>query len=88
MMRERSNLTQVNYPVSCSDSIRLQQQLEELQIRFVALQNKTADYESVQAELEEKKVQSIQNQFGLFAYCHSLCHNVDATFPGYLCLIR
>lgn len=37
------------------DSIRLQQQLEELQIRFVALQNKTADYESLQAELEEKK---------------------------------
>ncbi|XP_075869104.1 little elongation complex subunit 1 [Nelusetta ayraudi] len=37
------------------DSIRLQQQLEELQTRFVALQNKTADYESVQAELEEKK---------------------------------
>lgn len=43
--------------VSCSDSIRLQQQLEELQIQFVALQNKTADYESVQTELKEKKVQ-------------------------------
>ncbi|XP_074510325.1 little elongation complex subunit 1 [Sebastes fasciatus] len=34
------------------DSIRFQQQLEELQIR---LEKKTADYESVQAELEEKK---------------------------------
>lgn len=38
------------------DSIRLQQQLEELQIRLVTLEKKTADYESVQAELEEKKV--------------------------------
>lgn len=37
------------------DSIRLQQQLEELQIRLVTLEKKTADYESVQAELEEKK---------------------------------
>ncbi|XP_029307059.1 little elongation complex subunit 1 [Cottoperca gobio] len=34
----------------------LQQQLEELQIRFVTLEKKTADYESVQAELEEKKI--------------------------------
>ncbi|XP_035528724.1 little elongation complex subunit 1 [Morone saxatilis] len=37
------------------DSIRLQQQLEELQFRLVTLEKKTADYESVQAELEEKK---------------------------------
>ncbi|XP_031154504.2 little elongation complex subunit 1 isoform X2 [Sander lucioperca] len=37
------------------DTIRLQQQLEELQIRLVTLEKKTADYESVQAELEEKK---------------------------------
>ncbi|KAM3614741.1 uncharacterized protein V6R79_018661 [Siganus canaliculatus] len=37
------------------DSIRLQQQLEELQITMAALEKKTADYESVQAELEEKK---------------------------------
>ncbi|XP_068999315.1 little elongation complex subunit 1 isoform X2 [Embiotoca jacksoni] len=37
------------------DSIRLQQQLEELQIRLVTQEKKTADYESVQAELEEKK---------------------------------
>ncbi|XP_076592391.1 little elongation complex subunit 1 [Chaetodon auriga] len=37
------------------DSIRLQQQLEELQIRLITLEKKTADYESLQAELEEKK---------------------------------
>ncbi|XP_053183590.1 little elongation complex subunit 1 [Scomber japonicus] len=37
------------------DTIRLQQQLEELQIRLVTLEKKTADYESLQAELEEKK---------------------------------
>ncbi|XP_039662662.1 little elongation complex subunit 1 isoform X3 [Perca fluviatilis] len=37
------------------DTTRLQQQLEELQIRLVTLEKKTADYESVQAELEEKK---------------------------------
>ncbi|KAM7420405.1 hypothetical protein PAMA_014901 [Pampus argenteus] len=37
------------------DTIRLQQQLEELQIRLVTLEKKTADYDSVQAELEEKK---------------------------------
>ncbi|XP_034730494.1 little elongation complex subunit 1 isoform X3 [Etheostoma cragini] len=37
------------------DTIRLQQQLEELQIKLVALEKKTADYESVLAELEEKK---------------------------------
>ncbi|TNN79762.1 Little elongation complex subunit 1 [Liparis tanakae] len=37
------------------DTIRLQQQLEELQSRLMALQKKTADYESIQAELEEKK---------------------------------
>uniref|UniRef100_A0AAX7SJJ8 Uncharacterized protein n=1 Tax=Astatotilapia calliptera TaxID=8154 RepID=A0AAX7SJJ8_ASTCA len=41
------------------DTIRLQQQLEELQIRLVTLEKKTADYESVQAELEEKKGCSI-----------------------------
>ncbi|KAK2844303.1 hypothetical protein Q5P01_010962 [Channa striata] len=41
-------------PVS-DDTIRLRQQLEELQIRLVTLEKKTADYESVQAELEEKK---------------------------------
>uniref|UniRef100_A0A1A7WFE4 KIAA0947 n=1 Tax=Iconisemion striatum TaxID=60296 RepID=A0A1A7WFE4_9TELE len=37
------------------DTIRLQQQLEELQIRLVTLEKKTADYESLQAELEQKK---------------------------------
>ncbi|XP_042346533.1 little elongation complex subunit 1 [Plectropomus leopardus] len=37
------------------DTIRLQQQLHELQIRRATLEKKTADYESVQAELEEKK---------------------------------
>ncbi|XP_040901322.1 little elongation complex subunit 1 [Toxotes jaculatrix] len=37
------------------DTIRLQQQLEELQIKLVSLEKKTADYESMQAELEEKK---------------------------------
>ncbi|XP_033495511.2 little elongation complex subunit 1 isoform X2 [Epinephelus lanceolatus] len=37
------------------DTIRLQQQLEELQIRLVTLEKKTADYESMQEELEEKK---------------------------------
>ncbi|XP_070823022.1 little elongation complex subunit 1 [Chaetodon trifascialis] len=37
------------------DSIRLQQQLEELQIRLITLEKKTVDYESLQAELEEKK---------------------------------
>ncbi|XP_062255745.1 little elongation complex subunit 1 [Platichthys flesus] len=37
------------------DSITLQQQLEELQIRLVTLEEKTVDYESMQAELEEKK---------------------------------
>ncbi|XP_037310710.2 little elongation complex subunit 1 [Pungitius pungitius] len=33
---------------------RLQQQLEELQIRLVTMEKKSADYESVQAELEKK----------------------------------
>ncbi|KAM4580195.1 little elongation complex subunit 1 [Odontesthes bonariensis] len=37
------------------DSIRLQQQLEELQIRLATLEKKTADYESLQVELEKKK---------------------------------
>nr|XP_020452494.1 little elongation complex subunit 1 isoform X2 [Monopterus albus] len=37
------------------DTVRLQQQLEELQIRLVTLEKKAADYELVQAELEEKK---------------------------------
>ncbi|XP_067458216.1 little elongation complex subunit 1 isoform X1 [Thunnus thynnus] len=37
------------------DTIRLQQQLEELQIHLGTLEKKTADYESLQAELEEKK---------------------------------
>ncbi|XP_061572403.1 little elongation complex subunit 1 [Cololabis saira] len=37
------------------DAIRLQQQLEELQMHLVTLEKKTADYESVQAELEEKR---------------------------------
>lgn len=41
---------------SCSDSIRQQQTLEELQIRLITLEKKTSDYESLQAELEEKKV--------------------------------
>ncbi|XP_028282120.1 little elongation complex subunit 1 [Parambassis ranga] len=38
------------------DSIRLRQQLEELQIRLVTLQKKAEHYDSVQAELEEKRV--------------------------------
>nr|XP_020490202.1 little elongation complex subunit 1 [Labrus bergylta] len=37
------------------DAIRLQQQLEELQIKLLSLEKKTADYESLQAQLEEKK---------------------------------
>nr|XP_057908748.1 little elongation complex subunit 1 [Doryrhamphus excisus] len=37
------------------DSIRLKQQLEELQIQLVTLKKRTEDYESVQDELEEKK---------------------------------
>uniref|UniRef100_A0A1A8KGC8 KIAA0947 n=1 Tax=Nothobranchius kuhntae TaxID=321403 RepID=A0A1A8KGC8_NOTKU len=37
------------------DTIRLQQQLEELRIRLVSLEKKTADYESLQAELEQKR---------------------------------
>ncbi|CAN9513896.1 unnamed protein product [Ophioblennius macclurei] len=37
------------------DTIKLQQQLEKLQIRLGTLETKTADYERVQAELEEKK---------------------------------
>ncbi|XP_072250740.1 little elongation complex subunit 1 [Leuresthes tenuis] len=37
------------------DAIRLQQQLEELQIRLATLEKKTADYESLQAELEKNK---------------------------------
>lgn len=41
---------------SCSDSIKQQQTLEELQIRLITLEKKTSDYESLQAELEEKKV--------------------------------
>ncbi|KAF0021613.1 hypothetical protein F2P81_026134 [Scophthalmus maximus] len=39
----------------CSDTIGLQQQLEELQIKLVTLEKKTVDYESMQVELEEKK---------------------------------
>ncbi|XP_028985236.1 little elongation complex subunit 1 [Betta splendens] len=38
------------------DTIRLQQQLSDLQTRLVTLEKKTKDYESVEAELEEKKV--------------------------------
>ncbi|XP_015229738.1 PREDICTED: little elongation complex subunit 1 [Cyprinodon variegatus] len=37
------------------DSIILREQLEELQIRLVTLEKKTGDYESIQAELEEKR---------------------------------
>ncbi|XP_070690916.1 little elongation complex subunit 1 [Pempheris klunzingeri] len=37
------------------DTIRLQQQLEELQVRLATLEKTAADYESVRAELEEKK---------------------------------
>lgn len=47
----------------CSDSIRLQQTVEELQIRLVTLEKKTADYESLQAELEEKQVHFLGYQF-------------------------
>lgn len=38
------------------ESVRLRQQLEELQITLVTLEKKTVSYESVQAELEEKKI--------------------------------
>ncbi|XP_019735647.1 little elongation complex subunit 1 [Hippocampus comes] len=38
-----------------ADMITLQQQHEELQSQLVTLEKKTADYESVQAELEEQK---------------------------------
>ncbi|KAL6108923.1 ice1 [Pungitius sinensis] len=41
---------------------RLQQQLEELQIRLVTLEEKTADYESVQAELEKKSADYVSVQ--------------------------
>ncbi|XP_077384018.1 little elongation complex subunit 1 [Festucalex cinctus] len=41
--------------VVSDDTITLRQQHEELQGRVVALEKKTQDYESVQAELEEKK---------------------------------
>lgn len=37
------------------DTIRLQQQVKELQARLVSLETKTADYEALQAELEEKR---------------------------------
>lgn len=37
------------------DAIRLQQHIKELQDRLVSLEKKTADYESLQRELEEKK---------------------------------
>ncbi|KAM9723532.1 little elongation complex subunit 1 [Menidia menidia] len=37
------------------DTVRLQEQVEELQISVVTLEKKTADYEALQAELEEKK---------------------------------
>lgn len=52
-----------------SDAIGLQQQLEELQIRLVTLEKKTGDYESLQAELEEKKVCSFFGECNL----HSIC---------------
>ncbi|KAF7652191.1 hypothetical protein LDENG_00100020 [Lucifuga dentata] len=38
-----------------NETIRLQQQLEELQLRLVFLEKQNADYESMRAELEEKK---------------------------------
>ncbi|XP_037533013.1 little elongation complex subunit 1 [Nematolebias whitei] len=41
------------------DTIRLQQQLKDLQVQLVTLEEKTADYNSVQAELEEKR-QTVQ----------------------------
>ncbi|KAK7887191.1 hypothetical protein WMY93_026812 [Mugilogobius chulae] len=37
------------------DTMRLHQQIKELQVRLISLENKTADYESLQAELQEKK---------------------------------
>ncbi|KAG7474770.1 hypothetical protein JOB18_016545 [Solea senegalensis] len=37
------------------DTIRLQQQLEELQISLVTLEKRTVDYDIIQAELEEKR---------------------------------
>lgn len=55
-MLHATSLTYYIFSVWCSDSIRLQQQLEELQIKLVSLEKKTADYEFVQAELKEKKV--------------------------------
>lgn len=45
---------------TCSDLIRQQQTVEELQIKLITLEKKTADYESLQAELEEKKVHFLQ----------------------------
>lgn len=51
-----SSFLALKQKINASDeSIRLQQQLEELQIKLLSLEKKTADYESVQAELEEKK---------------------------------
>uniref|UniRef100_A0AAV2MBM2 Cilia- and flagella-associated protein 157 n=1 Tax=Knipowitschia caucasica TaxID=637954 RepID=A0AAV2MBM2_KNICA len=37
------------------DNVRLQQQIKDLQIRLAALEKKTADYDSLQTELQEKK---------------------------------
>ncbi|XP_034553389.1 little elongation complex subunit 1 [Notolabrus celidotus] len=51
-----SSFLALKQKITASDeTIRHQQQLEELQIRLLSLEKKTADYESVQAELEEKK---------------------------------
>lgn len=37
------------------DTMKLQQQIKELQVRLASLEKKTADYDSLQAELQEKK---------------------------------
>ncbi|XP_074539998.1 little elongation complex subunit 1 [Halichoeres trimaculatus] len=51
-----SSFLALKQKITASDeSIRLQQQLEELQIKLLSLEKKTADYDSVKAELEEKK---------------------------------
>lgn len=54
------NATKYN---SRSDSIGQQRTLEELQIRLITSEKKAADYESLQTELEEKKVYFLEKLF-------------------------
>ncbi|RVE62407.1 hypothetical protein OJAV_G00156840 [Oryzias javanicus] len=51
------------------DTIRLQQELEELQIKLVTMEQKMVDYTSLQTELEEKKV--------ALKSCEHLSENMD-----------